>query len=83
MEKDENSKQKILNAAIKLFAHKGVLRLKKNKNALSSFIKFSVSLLSINSTFAIFFCTPNKPHWGGFPLFCHSFFGLMLSPILS
>lgn len=76
MEKDENSKQKILNAAIKLFAHKGVLRLKKNKNALSSFIKFSVSLLSINSTFAIFFCTPNKPHWGGFPLFCHSFFGL-------
>ena len=27
MEKDENSKQKILNAAIKLFAHKGVLRL--------------------------------------------------------
>lgn len=54
MEKDENSKQKILNAAIKLFAHKGVLRLKKNKNALSSFIKFSVSLLSIISTFAIF-----------------------------
>lgn len=29
MEKDENSKQKILNAAIKLFAHKGDLRLKK------------------------------------------------------
>jgi AcrR family transcriptional regulator len=29
MEKDENSKQKILNAATKLFAHKGVLRLKK------------------------------------------------------
>lgn len=29
MEKDENSKQKILSVATKLFAHKGFLRLKK------------------------------------------------------